>query len=247
MSNESVLNHATPSCPHCQAAITAGAKFCDACGTPLGADSTLSAKDKPASSSKKRGIKFWLGMIAVVVLVMFGIIVSVLVIVTIATWDTSNFSETCNLNGYGRAECQFHNKGGTKGSDCVFFSLKPKNRFNKIYLDSHYSMEKSKKKLKEALSRDKYRVTTENLDYAHISSVLNRENYVVSNQEICSGIVEPNDIRKSSFGSMTFNNLSPDEICATETATWKNNCEWEIYPKKQLIKDINEEIKKQQK
>lgn len=164
----------------------------------------------------------------------------------------AEISSTCSLNGRSVIECTFKNSGNKKGSSCEKVVLMPRKSDDsyvpKIFMVLGSQNIKSKIALQKQLVREilakegKNNIST--LEDAGLASgILNSERMVLSDNEICSGIVESGDIRQVST-TVSFYKKSVYEICGEAGEAWSVICSFTTIPTEKVIAMINEELNK---
>lgn len=142
-------------------------------------------------------------------------------VITLAGCGKPKISSECTLNGRGDAACIFKNTGNAKGSICEFVKLIPLNDEVKYFYgegvpQSIADKNNLKEKFKSELDSDlKNAKVEEPISPELIDLFLNSKDGIMSTTEICSGIVEAGDIRKSEATMRFRDNLSPAEICVS--------------------------------
>lgn len=150
----------------------------------------------------------------------------------------AEISSTCSLNGRSVIECTFKNSGNKQGRSCEKVVLMPRKSGDsyvpKIFMALGSQNIKSKIALKKQLVRKilakegKNSISTlEDADLA--SGILDSERMVLSDNEICSGIVESGDIRQVST-TVSFYKNSIYEICGEAGEAWSVICSFTTIP-----------------
>lgn len=150
----------------------------------------------------------------------------------------------CSLSGRGDVKCTFKNSGKSKGSSCEHIVLAPKKEGMIFFSSSQKLYEEAKKGTKKM---GLVKIDSTNGIKAIFPFLINNEKFIVSHQEICSGIVEPGDIRESNSQVEFLSNMSPFQVCDGKIATiiggtWADNCSFATISTEAVVAMINIEL-----
>ena len=136
-------------------------------------------------------------------------ILCVLNIIVLSACGKSNISADCNLTEIGEAKCTFKNEGSAEGSKCVYIGLQA-NEKSIGFMDTATIAEIKK--------------TNNKLD--GVTSLLVEKSLLLPKNEICSGMVKPNDVRQMDQ-NLDYRIGKPSDWCASkssEITLWPANC-----------------------
>ena len=156
----------------------------------------------------------------------------------------AEITSDCSMNGGGDVACVFKNTGSAKGSTCQYIALTPK-KDDVVLFSQDESRLKILNAMKEAVKKSGIsEVKGDQTIPPMLMFLLLNKNIAVSDQEVCSGIVEAGDIRESKT-SVAFMQLQPHEGCVSlqEMHDWGANCGLTTIPREQVAESINEAIK----
>lgn len=158
----------------------------------------------------------------------------------------AEISSTCTLNGRGYTECTFKNSGSVKGSSCEYIALMPID----VYQSTYFTVLKDGKLDEYLITAKKHftdanniRRVSSNDDLSNFVTALASEKMMVSNNPICSGIVEAGDIRQVTGTTTYFVTYDqPFKICEHRGGAyeWTRICSFTTIPAETIIAMLNE-------
>lgn len=154
----------------------------------------------------------------------------------------AKITSKCTLSVGGLAECTFRNTGNAKGSLCEYVILTPKNSDYKPHnfrmATQKYVIEKIailKQELREkiAIRSGNGKDILEKYTY-----VLNSENLTISDEPICSGLVEAGDIRQVTDTPFFMGNSLHNSCVnswAAKSMRWHEDCNFSTVSEAEVI------------
>lgn len=157
----------------------------------------------------------------------------------------ANITSTCTLSGAGLAKCTFSNSGNVKGSLCKYFVLVPtdnddEKQFYKPLMFVLIGERNRTEKVMQNIQELKQKIAlgkTNRKELLFSSFYLNNENMLISDDPICSGLVEAGDIRQVTatpffMGQSLHNSCS---LSRGDRIPWNESCNFTTIDEEKII------------